>query len=59
MNNVDYSGKSFRVEQDYRGRLIYSRPPVKILFQCKKCKKYVEQRKDGYCKNCCWWRKWK
>ena len=56
---VDYNGKSFRVEQDSRGRLIYSRPPVVVKFQCKKCKKYVEHRKDDHCQKCCWWRKWK
>ena len=51
--NVDYKDKSFRVEQDSRGRLIYSRPPVVVKFQCKKCKKYVEHRKDDHCQKCC------
>lgn len=59
--NVDYKNKSFRVEQDSRGRLIYSRPPVRVLFQCRKCKEWFEdyQLKDGHCEKCCWWRKWK
>mgnify|MGYP003654155234 CR=1 FL=1 len=44
--NIDYKGKSFNMEVDKNGTIIYSRPRVKVLLMCHACRKYTDLEGD-------------
>ena len=49
---IDYKGKSYKTEYDQNGRLIISRPRVKVLLQCHACRKYTDNRRFNLCEDC-------
>ncbi len=49
---IDYKGKSFNIEKDSNGRIIYSRPRVKVLLMCHACRKYTDDRVMNLCGDC-------
>ncbi len=49
---IDYKGKSFKIEKDANGKIIYSRPRVKVLLMCHACRKYTDDRVMNLCGDC-------
>ena len=54
---IDYNGKSFKMERDSNGTIIYSRPRVKVLLMCHACRKYTDNRRFNLCEDCNYRRK--
>tara|TARA_R110000824_G_scaffold23169_2_gene83521 strand:- start:1172 stop:1354 length:183 start_codon:yes stop_codon:yes gene_type:complete len=52
LDKIDYKNKSFNVEVDANGNIIYSRPRVKVLLACHACKKYTDNRRFNLCEDC-------